>query len=67
MSQMTISEGSNSVSSNNSIGASLPNRGGRYDGRNYFDSNGEEHSLPQGKSIYNSQYNNRQVFFQINK
>lgn len=58
---MAISEGSNSVSSNNSIGASLSNRGNRYEGRNHFDYNREEHILSQGKSIYNSQYNNRQV------
>lgn len=58
---MAISEGSNSISSNNSIGAPVPNRG-RYGGRNYLGSNGEGQGLPQGKSLYNSHYNGRQVF-----
>lgn len=65
MSQVTISEGSNSVSSNNSVAPPLVSRGGRFTGRYHISCNGDGRSVLPGKTIFRQQYNNRQVNFNV--
>lgn len=67
---MTISDGSNSVSSNNSIEPPLANRGGRFNARYHIGNSGDARGLFAGKTVFRQQYHtNRQVikfFFFIN-
>lgn len=62
MSQVTVSDGSNSVSSNNSIDHPIINRGGRFTGRYHIGSNGDTRGFFTNKTVFRQQYhNNRQV------